>query len=890
MAVVLAILGAALGVFIGESLWAGLSGGALGFLLAQSSDLKDALTLQGQRLRKLEAQSESAAAPAPTPAPAPTAATPAAIAAERESTQTPPPDAARRAAPDALLALVPNAALRFLRSGGALTGLGVLVLFFGVGFLVKYAVDHAHFPIWLRLLCTFIGGLIVLALGLSLRQRRRNYGLLLQGGGIGILYLTIFAAYRLYALIPAGPSFATLALIALCGALLAVRQNALTLATLGAVGGFLAPVLASTGSGAHIALFSYYLVLNLGIFAVAWFRAWRVLNLVGFVFTFGIGSLWGYRFYAPEYWSSTEPFLLASFALYTLIPVLFAFHQPPRLKAPTDGTLVFGTPLVVVALQAALVSDWRYGLALSALGFGLYYLILAGLMLRLGRAAQRRLVEAFVANGVVLLTLAAPFAFEARPTSALWALEGAAIVWVGIREGRLLARSFGVALQALAGVALVGSLLAEHGGALAFVFNREYYLGTLLLTAAALCSALLLRRAQAAVLPAERTLVVNGLLLAGAGWWLVGGISELLRLFSTEDAAALMLIFFAASAAAATIAAKRLAWAELRIATLGYQPLLWLGFVHIVEQLDHPFAGFALIPAWLVAIGAHFWLLWRLEHDGSGSESEKEVVVVKSVWLHAGLLWLLAAIVTTEVGWQVQRVLSATWEAAAVVLTLALLLLLTSRYGPRLEWPIGRHLAHYRSFGLAPLALLLFALLLSTSRLPGDPAPWPYLPLLNPVDSSSLVALFGLGYFVTRADGGDASSVWMRYLARRGFWWIAGAAFLWLNVALFRVLHFFAGTPFTLEAWRSTTLAQTTSTMLWASLSVGAMLFASRRKTRDIWFSGAGLMVVVVLKLFSVDLSSAQTISRFLAFLVVGLLLLLVGYFSPLPPRKQAAG
>ncbi|MFX5793580.1 DUF2339 domain-containing protein, partial [Acinetobacter baumannii] len=85
-------------------------------------------------------------------------------------------------------------------------------------------------------------------------------------------------------------------------------QDAAVLAFMGSAGGFLAPVLVSSGGGSHVALFSYYALLNAGIFAIAWFKAWRALNLLGFSFTFVIGSIWGATAYAPEHFASTEAF------------------------------------------------------------------------------------------------------------------------------------------------------------------------------------------------------------------------------------------------------------------------------------------------------------------------------------------------------------------------------------------------------------------------------------------------------------------------------------------------------------------------------------------------------------------------------------------------------
>src|SRR5690606_31368549 len=147
---------------------------------------------------------------------------------------------------------------------------------------------------------------------------------------------------RIYALLPAGLALALVVGLVAATALLAVLQDALWLALLGLVGGYLAPVLVSTGSGSHVALFTYYAVLNAAVFAIAWIRPWRALNLVGFAFTFAIGTLWGWRYYRPEHFDSTEPFLVLFFLFYVAIPVLYALRQAPVKRGLVDGTLVFG--------------------------------------------------------------------------------------------------------------------------------------------------------------------------------------------------------------------------------------------------------------------------------------------------------------------------------------------------------------------------------------------------------------------------------------------------------------------------------------------------------------------------------------------------------------------
>jgi Predicted membrane protein len=150
---------------------------------------------------------------------------------------------------------------------------GIIVLFFGIAFLLKYAADNSLLPIEFRLAGVALAAAVLLGLGWRIGERRGAYGLILQGGGVGALYLTVFAATRLYHLLPAGAALPLL--IAICGlsAFLAVRRTRRRWPSWAARAAFLAPVLLSTGGGNHVMLFSYYALLNAGIFAIAWFKA-----------------------------------------------------------------------------------------------------------------------------------------------------------------------------------------------------------------------------------------------------------------------------------------------------------------------------------------------------------------------------------------------------------------------------------------------------------------------------------------------------------------------------------------------------------------------------------------------------------------------------------------
>ena len=49
-------------------------------------------------------------------------------------------------------------------------------------------------------------------------------------------------------------------------------------------------------------------------------------------------------------------------------------------------------------------------------------------------------------------------------------------------------------------------------------------------------------------------------------------------------------------------------------------------------------------------------------------------------------------------------------------------------------------------------------------------------------------------------------------------------------------------------------------------------------------------MGIVVVKLFLIELSNSDGIARIVSFIIVGLLLLLVGWFAPVPPKAENDG
>lgn len=760
----------------------------------------------------------------------------------------------------------------WLKRGNPLARTGIVILFFGAAFLAKYAADNSMFPIELRFIALAGGAFALLIVGWRLRERRAVYGQLLQGGGIAGLYLTVFAATRLYQLLPFTLAFGLLAIIALAAAVLAVAQNALALAVIGTAGGFLAPILVSTGSGNYVALFTYYALLNLGVFAVAWFRTWRVLNVLGFLFTFSITGLWrATSYHDTDLWTA-DAFLILFFLMYVAVSILNCVRQPPNLKGYVSGSLVFGLPIVAFTLHATMVARIEYALAWSAFALGAFYLLLGWTLFWTRRESFRLLVEAFAALGVIFASLAIPLAFDTRTTAAMWAVEGAGLLWLGVRQERRLPRLFGTLLQAGGGI---GYLIGYNELRSVQAILNGAYLGAAMLAVSGVFSGYWLFRNESRRAQYEAGLAA-GFTFWGVMWWFVGGANEIARYVASAALGSLLVY--------ASITAAILAWLGIRRQwSLPRWIALFLPAVAAAYSfapalpLDHPFAQWGAV-GWFAIFVTHFTLLRIAEPEGHPALE----------WLHGGACWALALLFAWELSWQVAQRTAGVWASLAWGLVPMLLVAWLGRRELRPHWPVARHGVAYRMYGAAPIAAALciwiVAINLSST---GDPAWLPYLPLLNPLDVCVALALASLAMWWSALDPAQRASLW-QIDARALVALAAGVVFLWLNAALIRSLHHNWGAPITAYGITHSTLVQSALSIFWGVLGFAAMMAAAKQRWRYVWMVGMALMGVVVAKLFFVDLSSIGTVARIASFITVGLLLVITGYFAPLPPKREA--
>ncbi|MBF6028237.1 DUF2339 domain-containing protein [Pseudomonas sp. P115] len=982
-------IGALLGLGIGQAIRLSQLAAQAHKQAAQLETTQKALIALGDRLRQLEvpAPTSSVIVEPSTPEPTPVAKAPDLVwelpvdlqptATVAEASQALPADVwapapkprveqpATPREPDLIQRAV-NAARNWLLGGNTVLRVGVVLLFLGLAFLLRYATEGMVVPIELRYAGVAAAAVGLLGLGWWLRLRNGNYGLMLQGAGIAVLYLTVFAAMRLHPLIDPAAAMGLLVAVTVFSAILAITQDALGLACAAALGGFAAPILVSTGAGSHVALFSYFALLNASILAIAWFKAWRTLNVIGFVGTFGIGFAWGARSFTPELLWSTEPFLILFFVMYLAIGLLFARRKllessegdslgaQLRKGDYVDGTLLFGPPLVGFGLQFALVQHLEFAAAFSALGLGIIYMVLAR-VLSGGRAVL--LTQTCLALGVIFASLAIPLGLDARWTAAAWAVEGAGIFWLGMRQQRTVARAFALLLQlgsllaflselrdgqdTLLQGAPLGALLL--GAALLFSFyqiheaapehtRRWERLGAPWLAALGLGCAYLLAPllfstqgsiiswalaglatlwagqrigsaavvrcgiavqvlagalfaldpvnnawtpliiALAAMLGAwrlPRGRLSEGLLAWGVAWWALAAIIEVWRTAPAALHTPLLLLAAALSAVLWTALALRLRWAALGVASTLLMPAAGLALLEAWSEYYHPAAQFGWL-AWLAVFAVHFISLRRLA--ALVPEKVLSAAHVLGCWMLIGVLALqmrygLMLLSDHYNAWR--------WLGWAILPSLYLVLAATPRTWP---WPVSAYPRQYRVLAALPLAALMLGWFwLANTFSDGTAEPLPYVPLLNPLDLGLLFALLGV-------------YLWARSVAPQHEQIAQGVAglslFAFFTALVMRTAHHWGGVPFHLDALLESMLVQAGLSIVWTLIALGLMIGGHLRHRREVWLIGAALIAVVVAKLFFVELSNRGGLARIVSFIGVGGLLLVVGYFAPLPPKR----
>lgn len=326
----------------------------------------------------------------------------------------------------------------------------ILLIVIGVGYFIKYSHDNSLFPPELRLSVAALFALGLLGGGcLLLKGKYKFFGITMIGGGFAGLYLVVYASVSLYHLLTAPVGLGVLVLLTAGGCLMALKLDQMLLAVLAIAGGYLAPVLLSTGSHNLTGLYTYMLVLTLGALALARYRNWRILNLLTFVLTWAI-------FFAAAPFQSKEDLLLSlgfAGAFFLAFSLLSLFFNVVNQVAITLIELFFQILNTLIFLGGTIPTVWdEYGKEQAgglALAVAFYYsLQLAYLLWKKSKDRNLLLMQGVFATS--LLALALPLMLVRDAITIAWSIQAAAMLYLGCRSRSVFVVKLGFVIFALA--------------------------------------------------------------------------------------------------------------------------------------------------------------------------------------------------------------------------------------------------------------------------------------------------------------------------------------------------------------------------------------------------------------------------------------------------------
>jgi uncharacterized membrane protein len=319
-----------------------------------------------------------------------------------------------------------------------LNRIGIVATLIGISYFLKYAFENNWIGPAGRVSIGLLAGIAVVVWS----ERFRSKGHLvfswsLKAVGIGAMYLSLWAAFQLYRLLPDGAAFVAMVLVTAFTATLSLRQDAEVLAAFAMVGGFATPVLLSTHQNHEVALFSYVALLDVATVALLALKPWRRLLAGAYAGTQLLFWGWYFSFYREPLLGTTAAFATVFFVIFLIAPLVTRLAQGESI---ISRTLVF-IPLVNAAvffltLYAMLEDKHHAWLAWIAVVLAATYLLMARLLERRGirDAASAKLLDfIYIALAVGFLTTAIPLKLTAEWITFGWLVESAVLLYVAYR-------------------------------------------------------------------------------------------------------------------------------------------------------------------------------------------------------------------------------------------------------------------------------------------------------------------------------------------------------------------------------------------------------------------------------------------------------------------------
>ena len=360
--------------------------------------------------------------------------------------------------------------------------IGIAILVLAIGFFVKYAIDNNWIgPIGRVGIGVLCGGILV-ALAHRLRKNYQGFSSVLVGGGLAIFYFTITLGYHQFQLFSQVAAFIIMIVITVFAVLLSILYNRQELAIIALTGGFAAPFMVSNGNGDYQTLFTYLLVLNTGLLIIAYNKAWRLLNLLSFIFTVILFGAWIMKLPGNTIsvmYRNGLLFATAFYLLFFIINIANNIKENKRFIASDFGILLLNTSLYFAAglyFITVIKADNYRGLFSASLAI---FNLVATYVLFRKQQVDRNILYLLIGITLTFVSLTAPLQLHGNYITLFWASECVLLYWLYQRSAISIIRysSLIIWVAMLTSLVLDWLNIYDTGAALPVIFNKGFITG-----------------------------------------------------------------------------------------------------------------------------------------------------------------------------------------------------------------------------------------------------------------------------------------------------------------------------------------------------------------------------------------------------------------------------
>lgn len=361
----------------------------------------------------------------------------------------------------------------------SLVGIGVFVL--GIFFLVKWAIDQKLINDAGKVSIGLISGILLIGVAHKIRNSVRAFSSILVGGGLAVFYFTVYIAFQDYHLLNQTPAFIIMVIVTLFAVILSIAYDKKELAIIAIIGGFCTPFFVSTGEGNYKVLFSYLLILNIGMFILASFKRWNLVNIISYAFTILIFGGWMITKFKPEVGQLIGALIFATLFYVTFFAMNLVYNIRNQQKfKPIEISMLLSNTFLYYAVGMYCLNFIQKGefqgiftIGVAATNFAVAFFLYKK------EQVDKNLVYLLIGLVLTFVSLAGPIQLEGNYITLFWAMEMVLLLWLGQKSGIRIIReaTMLVTLLTLISLSMDWNNIYDDGGKISILFNRAFITG-----------------------------------------------------------------------------------------------------------------------------------------------------------------------------------------------------------------------------------------------------------------------------------------------------------------------------------------------------------------------------------------------------------------------------